>query len=68
MKKLDKLFKLCFNKIDSTLEAIKCNSFKKARNYAISTLEKSRKQYYQNYFQKCWKELNQYLEKITVFD
>ena len=50
MKKRDKPFKLSCNKSDP--KEIKHSNFKKAQNYVMSKIEESRKQYYQNYFQK----------------
>ena len=52
MKKRDNFFKLYGSESDPILKAIKLNNFKKAQNSSISKKEGSKKQYYQNHFQK----------------
>ena len=57
MRERDKLFKRYCNEINSTLKAAKHNKYKNARNVAIFKVKQSKNEYYENYFQKHFKNV-----------
>ena len=52
MRERDRLFKRYCNENSPTLKAAKHNKYKNAWNVIILKVKKSKKEYYQNYFQK----------------
>ena len=52
MREHDRLFKRYCNENNPTLKVAKHNKYKNARNVIIFKVKKSKKEYYQNYFQK----------------
>ena len=57
MRERDKLFKRYCNEINSTLKAAKHKKYKNARNVAIFKVKQSKNEYYENYFQKHFKNV-----------
>ena len=51
MRECDRLFKHYCNENNPTLTVAKYSKYKKARNVIIFKVKKSKKEYYQNYFQ-----------------
>ena len=52
MRESDRVFKRCYNDIIPTLQVAKHNEYENARNVIIFKAKISKKEYYQNYFQK----------------
>ena len=57
MKERDKLFKFYCQETSPTVKLTKHNDYKRIRNIVVSKIKESKKQYYQNYFQRNSKNL-----------
>ena len=73
MRERDKLFKSCCQQTNPAIKLTKHNDNKKIRNIVVSKIKESKKQYYQNYFQrnsknlkKTWDAKSQNVSKFPV--
>ena len=57
MRERHKLFKSYCQETNPTVKLSKHNNYKRIRNIIVSKLKQSKKQYFQNYFQRNWKNL-----------
>ena len=56
MRERDRLFKPYCLETDPTVKLTKSNDYKRIRNVIVSKIKESKKQYYQNYFQRNLKK------------
>ena len=66
MRERDRLCKRYCNENNPTLKVAKHNKYKNARNVIIFKVKKSKKEYYQNYFQKLSKNVKKNLGRDQI--
>ena len=66
MRERDRLFKRYCNKNNLTLKVAKHNKYKNTPNVIIFKVKKSKKGYYQNYFQKHSKDVKKNLGRHQI--
>ena len=64
MRERDRLFKFYCQETNPTVKLTKYNDYKRIRNIVVSKIKESKKQYYQNYFQRNSKNLKKNLETL----